>query len=89
MALRKLHQVLVQLNEHDKSIRAIVELTRYSYEHTRANQNDPLRSMISMYAVCKAKYLWEIQDFRSLVETNGDFSVALVGDMVRRFYFSP
>ncbi len=88
VALRKLHRVLVQLNEHDKSIGAIVELARYSYQHTR-DQNDRLRLMINMYAACKAENLWESQDFRSLVETNSDFSVTFIGDMVRRLSFSP
>lgn len=80
LALRKLHRILMQFELSDESIRSIVELVRHTYEHTRADPDDRLRSMISMYGACKLLEFRGNKDFDFLLRTVGEFS----GDLFQK-----
>ncbi len=84
LALRNVHRILAKLVLSERRMESFVELVRYCYEHTRADESERLRSMISTYAACKAEELWRSQSFQSLVATTGDFSADLVGKMLGR-----
>ncbi|KAF9874120.1 hypothetical protein CkaCkLH20_08492 [Colletotrichum karsti] len=89
LSLRKLREALVQFDLHPPGVPDITELIRYTYENTMERQNgqrDALRSLISLYAACKVKELMEDEEFPKLLdELGGDFSRALVEDMMGRF----
>lgn len=80
LVLRKLHRILVQFKLSHESIGSIAALVRHTYQHTRPDSNDRLRSMISLYGACNLLEFRENEDFDLLLRTVGDFS----GDLFQK-----
>ena len=86
LCLCKIHRILVAFPFKEEKIGDIVQLVRYCYENT-ADQGDEvvsLRTLVNMYTACKVEHLWRSDDFQSLLETTGEYSRGLVGEIIRR-----
>ena len=80
LALRKLHEALYKSDANKDNADTIVTLARYTYENTRPDRNDQLRTMISMYVASNYRQLQESYGIDLLVRTVGDFA----GDLFQK-----
>ncbi|SPQ27194.1 85d318cb-82bd-4448-9ce0-4fa806733f74 [Thermothielavioides terrestris] len=81
MALYNLGQALAAFDLRDDNVEEVVELVRFCYEESRPDQ---LRSLVLLYAACKAEKLWKNAGFQQLVGKPGDLSTDLIGTLMDR-----
>jgi hypothetical protein len=86
LSLRKLHQGLISMSPDADSLEDTVRLLRYAFENTvdRDGHADQLRSLLTLYAACKARMLWRCPSFEQLVRENGDFMTAFISKLIKQ-----
>ncbi|KAF4944152.1 hypothetical protein FSARC_14746 [Fusarium sarcochroum] len=77
----KLHQSLTVLPISKEASSDVVELVRYAFEELVP---DRLRDLVVHYIACVVEHLWNIEEFKELVEKHGSLSRALIGTMLLR-----
>ncbi|KAI9886656.1 MAG: uracil DNA glycosylase [Watsoniomyces obsoletus] len=86
LALHKLQQTLLMFTLYDERVGDVVELLRYTYDHTYepSETHDPLRYLVALYAACKIEKLAGDEAFQGLLKEAGDLPNDLVAKMVER-----
>lgn len=80
LAIRKLHRLLVKipLEKSFLTTRPFVELALYTYQNTRPDANDKLRSVVSMYGACLIKLFLTDKDLNDLLVAMSDLKDEVV-----------
>ena len=86
LSLHKLQQTLAVFTLYGERVGDIVELMRYSYEHTAdlLEPIDELRLLVIHYAGCVVEDLARSVEFRSLLEEAGSLAGDLFDQMLKR-----
>ena len=86
ISLNKLHQTLCVFTLYKVRVGDIVTLLQYSYANTahRSPTDDPLRSLVILYAACVVEDLVPSSDFKALLEEPGELASDLVLNMINR-----
>ena len=67
LSYNKLHQSLINLNLHDKSLAGFVALVQYCYE---TPVPDDLKKIIVLFAACEVERLHNDKKFENLLDTH-------------------
>lgn len=81
LALHKLHRTLCNFELHDERVDDIVSLLRYCFKEDERVQ---LRELVAMYSVCHFEKLWQNEEFRRLLNTYAELSVAVLSSVLVR-----
>jgi hypothetical protein len=92
-SLRKVHLALVAHDLKAESVKDVVELLEFVYEHTRSPeagtggeeaQSCELRDLVITYAVCKAEILVASDDFCTMLQGEGELASDYAKALVKR-----
>ena len=86
LVLQKLRLNLSKFELHSQRVGDIVELMKYTYEHTSDYEEaiDRLRSLVADYVVCHIKKIVGFGDFTKLLQENGDVAKDLMPKLMQR-----
>ncbi|EHK24852.1 uncharacterized protein TRIVIDRAFT_61610 [Trichoderma virens Gv29-8] len=75
-SLTELQAELERFTLHKQRTGDVITLVRYCYENPVP---EALTDLVTLYAACKINTLWQIEQFRALVEAHSELSMALFG----------
>ncbi len=86
LVLRKLRLNLSEFILHSQRIGDIIELLKYTYEHTTDYEEriDRLRNLVAEYVVCHIEKIVGFDDFTKLLQENGDVGKDLMPKLMQR-----
>ncbi|KAI1386772.1 uncharacterized protein F4822DRAFT_411175 [Hypoxylon trugodes] len=87
LCLRKLQRTLRVFKFHGGArVTDIAQLLDYSFKNTqdKATGKDQLRSLLATYVACRIEVLWPNIYFQDVLESSGEVSKAIVGQLLRR-----
>ena len=85
--LKKLEHKLGSFPVEGEDVGAVVDLLRYTYEHTKDMEEDgigALRKLVASYAIEHAKELGQSDEFMKLLSCGGDIVEEIVGPVLRK-----
>ncbi|KAK9444030.1 BTB/POZ-like protein [Metarhizium brunneum] len=79
LSYNKLHQSLVDLNLHAKSLADVVALAEYSYDMLVP---DDLKELVNLFAACEVERLWKYERFQTLLDTHAGLGKAVIAALL-------
>ena len=73
LCLDKIHKTLVHFTLYEESIGDIIELIRFTYDHTPDSANDDLRELVVKFVASRHDVIGESEPLLSLLEEGGVF----------------
>ena len=85
---QKLRLTLSTFNLFDERVSDIIELVRYTYEHTMEHEEgiDKLRSLVMDYVTCQMEAIVKDKDFITMLQEPGALAKDLVLKSLRRLF---
>lgn len=81
LSYNKLHQSLIDLNLHAKTLADVIGLAQYSYETLVP---DDLKELVVLFAACEVERLWKEEQFQDLLGTHSGLGKAIIGAVLDR-----
>lgn len=79
LSYNKLHQSLVDLNLHAKSLADVVALAEYSYDMLVP---DDLKELVNLFAACEVERSWKYERFQTLLDTHAGLGKAVIAALL-------